>query len=79
MVGVDIEQYDSSSPDRYLRGLLLDKTDDDTITAFRSYLTIVPSAPVAFDEFARLVSILYSSDNLGTISNCFRYQGPCPY
>lgn len=56
VVGVDIEQYDATFPDKYLRGLLQDKTDDYSISAFRSYLAIVPSAPVAFDEFARLVN-----------------------
>lgn len=54
MIGVDIEQYDSSN----LQGLLQDRTgfDIDTINAFQSYLAIVPSAPVAFDSFAGLVS-----------------------
>lgn len=56
VIGVDIEQYDSSLPDKYLRGLLQDKSDSDAPDAFKSYLAIVPSAPVAFDAFARLVS-----------------------
>lgn len=61
VVGVDIEQYDSSKPDKYLQGLLQDDTvvDADTIIAFKSYLAVVPSAPVAFDSFARLVSTVF--------------------
>lgn len=59
MVGIDIEQYDSSAPDKYLRGLLQVKTDKDTILAFQSYLAIVPSAPVLFSEFARLVGMVF--------------------
>lgn len=56
VVGIDIEQYDASAPDKYLRGLLQDKTDDDCITAFKSYLGIMPSPPINFEEFARQVS-----------------------
>lgn len=59
VVGIDIEQYDASAPDKYLRGLLQDKTDDDCITAFKSYLGIVPSPPIHFDEFARQVSVAF--------------------
>ncbi|XP_037032480.1 guanylate cyclase 32E isoform X2 [Bradysia coprophila] len=56
VVGVDIEQYDSSSPDKYLRGVLQVKTDPASVIAFQSYLAVVPSAPVLFSEFARLVN-----------------------
>lgn len=57
VVGIDIEQYDASAPDKYLRGLLQDQTDDESITAFKSYLGIVPSPPSDdFDEFARQVN-----------------------
>lgn len=56
VVGIDIEQYDASAPDKYLRGLLQDETGDDCITAFKSYLGIVPSPPIHFDEFARQVN-----------------------
>lgn len=58
VVGIDIEQYDASAPDKYLRGLLQDETDDDFIIAFKSYLGIVPSPPSTnFEEFARQVII----------------------
>ncbi|KAJ6645523.1 Guanylate cyclase 32E [Pseudolycoriella hygida] len=56
VVGIDIEQYDASSPDKYVRGLLQSKSDKETVLAFRSYLAVVPSAPVLFSEFARLVN-----------------------
>lgn len=55
VVGIDIEQYDATTPDKYLRGLLQDKTDTDCINAFRSYLGIVPSAPIDFESFGRQV------------------------
>lgn len=56
VVGVDIEQYDAQRPENYLRGLLQDTTDPEMVTAFRSYLGIVPSAHVHFNRFAALVS-----------------------
>lgn len=59
VVGIDIEQYDASAPDKYLRGLLQDKTDNDCITAFKSYLGILPSPPVHFEEFARQVRYIF--------------------
>lgn len=63
MVGVDIEQYDSARPEKYLRGLLKDKTETeaDAVVAFQSYLAVVPSPLVAFDRFARLVSVCLPS------------------
>lgn len=59
VVGIDIEQYESSAPDKYLRGLLQVKIDKDTVLAFQSYLGVVPSAPVLFSEFARLVGMVF--------------------
>lgn len=63
---MDIEQYDATVPDKYLRGLLQDETDEDCIEAFKSYLGIVPSAPVAFDSFAKQVTqyLTYDCDDL---------------
>lgn len=69
VVGVDIEQYDASSPDKYLRGLLQDKTDMDCIDAFRSYLGIIPSAPINFDSFARQVN-----NNNNNNKNCISFN-----
>lgn len=56
VVGVDIEQYDPSKPDKYLRGLLLEKNDARAVVAFQSYLGIYPTAPIKFAEFAKEVS-----------------------
>lgn len=56
VVGIDIEQYDADKPDKYMRGLLMDKTDERAEQAFQSYLGIFPSATIAFDEFAKKVS-----------------------
>ncbi|XP_059622692.1 guanylate cyclase 32E [Phlebotomus argentipes] len=52
VVGIDIEQYDPSDPEKYLKGLLQDERDVRSEKAFRSYMAIVPSAPVAFNDFA---------------------------
>jgi guanylate cyclase, other len=52
VVGVDLEQYDLSSPEKYLRGVLQNDPDADSVTGFQSYLGIIPSAPVKFEEFA---------------------------
>lgn len=59
VVGIDIEQYDPSSPDKYLRGLLLERSDKLAEIAFQSYLGIYPSAPVSFAQFAKEVSFVY--------------------
>ncbi|XP_037933225.1 guanylate cyclase 32E [Teleopsis dalmanni] len=56
VVGIDIEQYDPSSPDKYFRGLLLEKIDKNAELAFRSYLGIYPTAPVSFEQFAKEVN-----------------------
>lgn len=56
VVGVDIEQYDSRFPEKYLRGLL--KTDKIPVAekAFRNYLGVVPSSPLGYENFSRLVN-----------------------
>jgi hypothetical protein len=56
VVGVDIEQYDEKSPEKYMHGLLQNEADDVSVEAFRSYLGIVPSPPIGFNEFAVKVS-----------------------
>lgn len=55
VIGIDIEQYDPMTPDKYLRGLLLDRIDPITELAFQSYLGIYPSAPVTFMQFTKEV------------------------
>lgn len=59
MVGVDIEQYDDKNPSKYLRGLLMDgDAPNDPIAerAYRSYLGVVPSSPVGFENFTVMVN-----------------------
>lgn len=58
VVGIDIEQYDPANPDKYLRGLLLEKIDLSAEVAFQSYVGIFPTAPVSFVKFAKEVSIV---------------------
>ncbi|KAK0087232.1 hypothetical protein PV325_001474 [Microctonus aethiopoides] len=55
VVGVDIEQYDAQQPDKYLRGLWQKQTDTSILRAYKSYFSIVASAPVNFDNFTRLI------------------------
>ena len=59
MVGVDIEQYDDKNPSKYLRGLLRDAdlpNDPLARSAYGSYLGVVPSSPVGFENFTALVN-----------------------
>ena len=58
VIGIDIEQYDPLAPDKYLRGLLLDKVDLRAEKAFQSYLGIFPTAPKSFKKFAKQVGEL---------------------
>ncbi|KAG8192571.1 hypothetical protein JTE90_015205 [Oedothorax gibbosus] len=51
VVGVDIEQYESQNPRRYLKGLLRDEIEDVAKKAFQSYLGVVGSPPVGFEDF----------------------------
>lgn len=55
VVGVDLEQYSTAEPDKYLRGILNNVTEDAAFRAYHSYLAIVPSPAVEFDEFAKQV------------------------
>lgn len=56
VVGVDIEQYDPTSPSKYLHGLLKDTSDAMATRAYRSYLGVVPSPPFGMQEFNDLVN-----------------------
>ncbi|XP_030080171.1 speract receptor isoform X2 [Drosophila hydei] len=56
VVGIDIEQYDPAKPEKYLRGLLMEKVEPLAAQAFQSYLGIVPTAPVSFATFANEVN-----------------------
>ncbi|XP_011864195.1 PREDICTED: guanylate cyclase 32E [Vollenhovia emeryi] len=56
VVGIDIEQYDEKQPNKYLRGLWQKETNLSIVKAFRSYFSIVASAPINVKNFTRLVN-----------------------
>ncbi|XP_076654351.1 guanylate cyclase 32E [Halictus rubicundus] len=55
VVGVDIEQYDEKRPDKYFRGLWQSQTNSSILNAYRSYFSVVASAPIYSKNFTRLV------------------------
>lgn len=64
VIGVDIEQYEVTNPDKYLRGLLQDKTDPIVVEAYQSYLAVIPTSPVLFDDFAKQVCFKFYTISL---------------
>jgi hypothetical protein len=56
VVGVDTEQYDTANPEKYLKALLRDETNPLAQRAFRSYLGVVPSPHVGFENFSERVN-----------------------
>lgn len=56
VVGVDIEQYDPQHPGKYLRDLLKEENDVIAQRGFQSYLGVLPSPPIGFDNFTREVN-----------------------
>ena len=56
VVGVDTEQYDPANPEKYLKALLRDETNPVAQRAFRSYLGVMPSPPVGFENFSEQVN-----------------------
>ncbi|KAG5320032.1 GCY3E cyclase, partial [Acromyrmex heyeri] len=56
VVGIDIEFYDEKHPNKYLKGLLQKNMDFSIIRAYRSYFSIVASAPINYMNFTRLVN-----------------------
>ncbi|XP_018338733.1 PREDICTED: guanylate cyclase 32E-like [Trachymyrmex septentrionalis] len=56
VVGIDIEFYDEKHPNKYLKGLLQKNIDFSIIRAYRSYFSIVASAPINYMNFTRLVN-----------------------
>lgn len=77
VVGVDLEQYDPKTPDRYLRGLLQNDQEPHMVDAFRAYLAVVPSAPIGFDAFATKVGnlITIATSTFGAFITCFCWFG----
>ena len=53
---MDIEQYDEKEPDKYLRGLWQKHTDSKMLKVFRSYFSVVASAPINYDNFTTLIN-----------------------
>jgi len=53
---MDDYKEDEWNPRRYFRGLLHDEAEEDTPTAFRSYLGIIASPPKNYTEFSRRVN-----------------------
>ncbi|GAB6020731.1 hypothetical protein CHUAL_003395 [Chamberlinius hualienensis] len=51
VVGVDVEQYDQDYPGKYLKGLLKEESEESAKLAFRSYVGVVGSPPVGFENF----------------------------
>ncbi|CAD7080488.1 unnamed protein product [Hermetia illucens] len=72
VVGIDIEQYDPSAADKYMRGSLMETGDSEAEKAFQSYLGICPTAPKAFQEFAKEVNMYMERPP-------FRYPNPLGY
>ncbi|XP_017892327.1 guanylate cyclase 32E-like isoform X3 [Ceratina calcarata] len=56
VVGVDIEQYDEKHPGKYFRGLWEKKTNSSILDAYRSYFSVVATAPFYSKNFTRLVN-----------------------
>jgi len=56
VVGMDIEQYDAADPGKYLKGLLHSEQEPWVGEAYRSYLAVLPSPTVGFDDFSRKVT-----------------------
>jgi hypothetical protein len=56
VLGVDTEQYDPANPEKYLKALLRDEANPVAQRAFRSYLGVVPSPPVGFENFSERVN-----------------------
>ena len=52
MIGMDIEQYDTADPEKYLKGLLHNEQESWVGEAYRSYLAVLPSPTIGFDDFA---------------------------
>lgn len=55
VVGMDIEQYDKSDPEKYLKGILLAEQEQWVGHAYQSYLAVLPSPLNGFDDFSKKV------------------------
>lgn len=67
---MDIEQYDASDPEKYLKGILHSEQEPWVGHAYQSYLAVFPSSLVGFDDFAqkvRTASINHQVGNSKTV------------
>lgn len=58
VVGMDIEQYDTADPEKYLKGLLASEQEEWVSDAYRSYLAVLPSPTIGFESFSDKVNYL---------------------
>lgn len=49
---MDIEQYDTADPEKYLKGLLASEQEAWVADAYQSYLAVFPSPTIGFESFA---------------------------
>lgn len=72
VVGMDIEQYDASDPEKYLKGILHSEQEPWVGLAYQSYLAVLPSPLVGFDDFAKKVNdeIEQRSETSGVYCSC---------
>lgn len=66
---MDVEQYDSSNPEKYLMGLLHSEQEPWVGHAYQSYLAVLPSPLVGFDDFAKKVNFLLVDDAIKFVTN----------
>ncbi|XP_022917688.1 guanylate cyclase 32E [Onthophagus taurus] len=69
VVGVHIEQYAPKAPARYFMDMLKDEVIPQAEKAFQSYIGIVPTSPIGFKNFTRLVNRYMEKEP-------FRYPNP---
>jgi hypothetical protein len=56
---MDIEQYDTDDPEKYLKGLLHSEQEAWVGEAYQSYLAVFPSSTIGFDGFAEKVGVQF--------------------
>lgn len=52
VVGVNLDAYGQYEPTHYMKGVLRENVDPFILDAYNSYLGIVPSSPIAFNDFS---------------------------
>lgn len=62
---MDIEQYDSYDPEKYLKGYLRSEPEAWVGEAYKSYLAVLPSSTIGFDGFAEKVGEQFNLKLIG--------------